>query len=140
MIFGVETGQILSFFGIFVIFLGVWGSKGVKKCPQMSLFLIFRQNLKIRDLWWCQNTITQSVSPILMVLGVIWGPPNGPKINKKLLFVVTFFVMRFCSMFSCIFAPSRLIWVDSGSRGEPFGYVKHRSKCTFAFSDIFVIF
>ena len=35
---------------------------------------------------------------------------------------------------------NRPISVDSGSCGEPFGYVKHRSKCTFAFSDIFAIF
>ena len=47
--------------------------------------------------------------------------------------------MRFFSMFSCILDPSRPIFVDSWSCGEPFGYVKHRSKCTFAFSDIFVI-
>ena len=38
-----------------------------------------------------------------------------------------------------MFAPSRPIWVDSGSCGEPFGYVKHRSKCTFAFSDFCAI-
>ena len=77
---------------------------------------------------------------IFMILGVILGPPNGPEINKKQLFVVTFFRMLFFSMFSCIFDPSRPIFVDSWSCGEPFGYVKHRSKCTFAFSDIFAIF
>ena len=74
--------------------------------------------------------------------GTVWGSfvdPNGPKSDKKQLFAVTFFGTRFGSMFSCIFAPSRPILVDSGLCGEPFGYVKHRSKCTFAFSDIFAI-
>ena len=67
------------------------------------------------------------------------GPQKEPKIEEKQLFVVTFCRMRFFSMFSCIFDPSRLIFVDSWSCGEQFGYVKHRSKCTFAFSDIFAI-
>ena len=68
------------------------------------------------------------------------GPQKEPKIEEKQLFVVTFCRMRFFSMFSCIFDPSRPIFVDSWSCGEPFGYVKHRSKCTFPISDIFAIF
>ena len=81
----------------------------------------------------------QCPSPIFGQKGSPRGSQKGSKIDEKQLFVVTFCRMRFLSMFSCIFDPSRPIFVDSWSCGEPFGYVKHRSKCTFAFSDFCTI-
>ena len=106
---------------------GVLGGPGARFCSKLVRKVVL-------------VTVPRCHSPIWMVWGVILGPQNDPKIDEKQLFVVTFCRLRFFSMFSCIFDPSRPIFVDSWSCGEPFGYVKHRSKCTLAFSDIFATF
>ena len=67
------------------------------------------------------------------------GPQNCPQINKKPFFS-SLFPMRFLIAKSCENVRKCLIFGDSGSCGEPFGPVKHRSKCTSAFSDIFAVF